>query len=53
LRNKASNDVPVDDDPDLLNFAAVVSWIVGWTSFPPQKYWPDPGKPDGLVWEIG
>jgi hypothetical protein len=25
----------VDDDPDLLNFATTVSWIVGWMSFPP------------------
>jgi hypothetical protein len=35
---------PADDDPDLLNFTVVVSWIA---------YWPDLGKPDGLVWETG
>jgi hypothetical protein len=27
LRSKAPDDAPVDDDPDLLNFTATVSWI--------------------------
>jgi hypothetical protein len=31
--SKASNDAPIDDDLDLLNFIAMVSWVVGWTSF--------------------
>jgi hypothetical protein len=47
--NKVLDDAPIDDDPILLNFAVAVSWIVGWMSFLPQKYWPDPGKPDGPV----
>jgi hypothetical protein len=49
LRSKASNDAPVDNDPDLLNFVAVVSWVGCWTSFLPQKYWLDLGKPDDPV----
>jgi hypothetical protein len=53
LGSKALDDAPVDDDPDLLNFAAAVSWIGCRTSFLSQKYWLDPRKPDGLVWEIG
>jgi hypothetical protein len=47
--SKASNDAPVDDNPDLINFTVTVSWVVGWTSYLTQKYWPDPGKSDGLV----
>jgi hypothetical protein len=47
--SKVLDDAPIDDDPILLNFAVAVSWIVGWMSFLPQKYWPDPGKPDDLV----
>jgi hypothetical protein len=34
-RSKTLDDIPVDDDPDLLNFVVVVPWIVCWTSFPP------------------
>jgi hypothetical protein len=48
-RSKASDDAPVDNDPNLLNFDVAVFWIVCWTSFLPQKYWPDPGKSDGPV----
>jgi hypothetical protein len=48
--SKELDDAPVDDDPDLLNFTVAVSRIGCWTSFLPQKYWPNPGKPDGLVW---
>jgi hypothetical protein len=33
--SKALDDAPVDDDPDLLNFVAVMSWIVAWSSFLP------------------
>jgi hypothetical protein len=44
-----SNDAPVDDDPDLLNFVMTVSWIGCWTSFLAQKYLPDTGKSDGTV----
>jgi hypothetical protein len=49
LRSKASDDAPVDDDTDLLNFVVVVSWIGCWMSFLSQKYWHDPRKPDDLV----
>jgi hypothetical protein len=35
LGSKAPDDAPVDDDPDLLNFVAVMSWIVAWSSFLP------------------
>jgi hypothetical protein len=49
--SKALNDAPIDDNFDLLNFAAAVSWIGCWTSFLPQKYWPDLGNPNSLVWE--
>jgi hypothetical protein len=45
-RSKASNDAPVDDNSDLLNFVVTVSWIGCWTGFLPQKYWPDPRKSD-------
>jgi hypothetical protein len=48
-KSKASDDAPVDDDLELLNFVATVSWIGYWTSFLPQKYWPDPRKPDGPI----
>jgi hypothetical protein len=48
-RSKELNDAPVDDDPDLLNFAVAVPWIRRWMNFLPQKYRPDPGKPDGPV----
>jgi hypothetical protein len=34
-RSNALDDIPVDDDPDLLNFIAVVPWIGCWTSFLP------------------
>jgi hypothetical protein len=47
--SKVSNDALVDDDPDLLNFAMMVSWVIGWMSFLLQKYWPDPGKSNGPV----
>jgi hypothetical protein len=49
LGGKAPNDAPVDDDPNLLNFFTAVSWIGCQKSFLPQKYCPDPGKPDGPV----
>jgi hypothetical protein len=48
-RSKASDDAPVDNDPDLLNLATTVSWVGWWTSFLSQKYWPDLGKLDGPV----
>jgi hypothetical protein len=47
--SKAPNDAPVDGNPDLLNFVAAVSWIGCQMSFLPQKYWPNPGKLDGLI----
>jgi hypothetical protein len=47
--SKALYDAPIDDDPNLLNFVAAVSWIGCRTSFLLQKYCPDPGKSDGLV----
>jgi hypothetical protein len=37
-RSKASNDAPIDDDPDLLNFVTAASWIGCWMRFLPQKY---------------
>jgi hypothetical protein len=49
LRSKASDDAPVDNDPDLLNFVTAVFWIGCWMGFLPQKYWHDPGKPDGPI----
>jgi hypothetical protein len=49
LRSKALDDAPVDNDPGLLNFVTTVSWIGCWTSFLPQKYWPDPGKSYGTI----
>jgi hypothetical protein len=49
LGSKPLDDSPVDDDPDFLNFVMAVSCIGRRTSFLPQKYWPDPGKPDGPV----
>jgi hypothetical protein len=47
--SKASDDAPIDDDTDLLNLVVAVSWTGCWTSFLPQKYWPDPGKSDDPV----
>jgi hypothetical protein len=35
LRSKASDDAPVDDDPDLLNFVTTVFWIDCWMGFLP------------------
>jgi hypothetical protein len=52
LGSKTPDDAPIDDHPYPLNFAVAVSWIVGWMNFLPQKYWPDPGKPDGPVRKI-
>jgi hypothetical protein len=49
LGNKVLDDAPINDDPGLLNFSTVMSWIFGWMSFLPQKYWLDPGKLDGPV----
>jgi hypothetical protein len=49
LGSKVPDDASVDDDPDLLNFTMAVPWIGCWMSFQSQKYWPDLGKPDGLV----
>jgi hypothetical protein len=46
---KMTDDAHIDDNPDLLNFVAAVSWIGCWMSFLSQKYWPDPGKPNGLI----
>jgi hypothetical protein len=51
-RSKASDDALVDDNPDLLNFVMAVSWICCWTSFRPQKYWPNSEKLDGSVFMI-
>jgi hypothetical protein len=53
LGSKVPNDAPIDDDLGLLNFTMMVSWVVGWMSFLPQKYWPDPRNSDGPVWETG
>jgi hypothetical protein len=47
--SKASDDAPVDDDPDLLNFVTAVSWIGHRMNTLSQKYWSDPGKSDGSV----
>jgi hypothetical protein len=47
--SKAPDDAPVDGDPNILNFAMVMSWIVGWMSFLPQNYWLNLGKWDGPV----
>jgi hypothetical protein len=44
-----SDDAPVDDDPNLLNFVVAVFWIGCWMSFLQQKYWTDLGKSDGLI----
>jgi hypothetical protein len=38
LESKVSDDAPVDDDPDLLNLTAAMSWIACWTRFLSQKY---------------
>jgi hypothetical protein len=46
-----SDDAPVDDDPKLLSFAAMVSRIGCWMSFLPQKNWPNLGKSDSLASE--
>jgi hypothetical protein len=35
LESKVSDDAPVDDDPDLLNFVTAVSWIGCRTNFLP------------------
>jgi hypothetical protein len=51
LECKVSDDAPVDDDPKLLNFAAMVSRIGCWMSFLPQKNWPNLGKSDSLASE--
>jgi hypothetical protein len=40
---------PDNDDPSLLNFVMVVSWIGHRMSFLPMKYWLHPGKSDGPV----
>jgi hypothetical protein len=45
-RSKALDDSLVDDDPVLLNFDAVESKIVCWTSSRLWKFWPDSGKPN-------
>jgi hypothetical protein len=50
--SKASNDAPVDNDSNLLNFVMAVSWMGHWMSFLPQKYWSDTEKSDGSIWEI-
>jgi hypothetical protein len=34
-RSKTSNDAPVDDNSELLNFVTVVSWIGCWMSLLP------------------
>jgi hypothetical protein len=34
-RSKLSDDAPVDDDLNLLNFITAVSWIDCWMSFQP------------------
>jgi hypothetical protein len=47
------DDAHVDDDPYPLNFPATVLRIIGWVSFLPQKYWPDPQKLDGPIWKTG
>jgi hypothetical protein len=37
-RSKTSDDTPFDDDPNLLNFAAVVFWTTCWMSCLLQRY---------------
>jgi hypothetical protein len=49
LGSKVPDDAPVDDDPELLNFATTVPWIGCWMRFLLQKYWSDLGKPDSPV----
>jgi hypothetical protein len=51
--SKAPDDNLAIDDLDLLNFAAVESEIVCWTSSQLQRSWPDSGKLDCLVWYFG
>jgi hypothetical protein len=48
--SKVSDDNPIDDDPNLLNFSAVVSWITCWMSSLLQTCWPDSGKSGCPVW---
>jgi hypothetical protein len=50
--SKAPNYTPIDDDPNLLNFAMAASWIASWMSCEPQRYWPNLGKPDGPVFAL-
>jgi hypothetical protein len=51
--SKASVGNPADNDPDLLNFAAVESWIACQTSSRLQMYWPNSRKLDCLIWHSG
>jgi hypothetical protein len=52
LGSKASDDTPFNNDPNLLNFATVVSWIACWTSYQLQRCCPDLGKPDGPIFTL-
>jgi hypothetical protein len=38
LRSKVSDDAPVDNDPNLLNFVTAVSWMGRRMSLLPQRY---------------
>jgi hypothetical protein len=53
LGSKVSDDNLTDDDLDLLNFDAVESEIICWTSSQLKMCWSDSGKSDGPVWNSG
>jgi hypothetical protein len=50
LGGKAPNDNLPDDDPGLLNFAAMESKIVCQMSSQLQRCWPDSDKLDCPIW---
>jgi hypothetical protein len=50
--SKVSDDTPIDDDLDLLNFTAVASWTTCWMSSLLQIYYSHLGKSNCLVWHF-
>jgi hypothetical protein len=49
--SKALDDNSVDDDADLLNFTAVVSWNACRMTSQLQRCWSNSGKLDCPVWD--
>jgi hypothetical protein len=50
LGSKVTDDNPANDDPNLLNFIAVMSWIACWMCHLLHMYWLDSRKPDRSIW---